>query len=82
MLETERNLPANLSTPVMPEVKKIIPNLSEQSFLNFDENEESTCIESVTLVSYNLAMAIVVVPFLCLITGLIMAVVLYWKIEV
>jgi len=56
--------------------------LSEQSFLNFDENEESTCIESVTLVRYNLAMAIIVVPFLCLITGLIMAVVLYWKIEV
>jgi hypothetical protein len=67
---------------MMPEVKKIIPNLSEQSFLNFDENEESTCIESVTLVRYNLAMAIIVVPFLCLITGLIMAVVLYWKIEV
>lgn len=50
-------------------------------FVNFDESEQSTCIESITFVKYNLVMGILVVPLLCLTTGLILALVLYWHVK-
>ena len=67
--------------PVKPQLPSSeVKNVKE--FLNFDESEESTCIESITLVKYNLFMGIFVVPLLCLATGLILALVMYWNIKV
>lgn len=68
-------------TPIKPqppssEVKKV------QEFINFDKSEESTCMESITLVKYNLVMGILVVPLLCLTTGLILALAMNWSVKV
>jgi len=57
-------------------------NLSQDrtysNFENYDENEEATCIKRLTFIKFSPLFAYLVTPFLCLCTGLIFALVLYW----
>ena len=48
-------------------------------FVNYDENEEATKLESLTLLSFWPVFSYTVVPVLCICTGLILGLCLFWK---
>lgn len=48
-------------------------------FVNFDEDEETTCIKKLTYLRFSYWKAIILVPILSVCTGMIFALCLFWK---
>jgi len=48
-------------------------------FVNFNEKEESTCIESITLLKHSFFKAYIVVPILSILTLFFLPLKMYWN---
>jgi len=57
--------------------KKIMPP-NQTAFVNFNEDEEATCIESITLLRHSWVKAYLLTPILSLLTIFILPLKMYW----